>query len=91
VRDDEAGCTRGGPRIHGHGTVNFDESIRILLNGTTGANLQCASLGSGVSWAQLAKFMRGGHLREDVRDRLALFVFRQLNAGVVLCEADRER
>jgi hypothetical protein len=71
--------------------VNFDESIRILLNGTTGANLRCASAGSRISGQQLTRFMRGGHLREDVRDRLALFVFRQLNAGVVLCEADRER
>lgn len=72
--------------------LSYHQSMRALLEGTCGANPHLISLDTGLSRVAVRNFLRGsGEARPDTVDRIGMFLWRRLNAGVLLTEADRCR
>jgi hypothetical protein len=68
--------------------MTIDEAMRILFAGICGPDVTLIATGSRVSKDTVYALMRGEAIREDSRDRMALWLFRQINRTVVLTEAD---
>lgn len=70
--------------------LSYEESIRILLNGVTGVNSQAVSDEIGIARLSVSQFA-GGSVKstEKTRDLIAAFVWRRMNAHVLLSDSDR--
>lgn len=66
----------------------YAESIRVLLDGTCGANHSDIHRVTGVDRKAVIAFMRGEELSDDQMTRLGFFVWDRMNAQVLLCETD---
>lgn len=67
----------------------YHASIRVLLEGTCGVNLHLISRETGISRPALMKFMAGGEIAEEHVEHLGMFVWRRINAHLLLSEEDR--
>jgi hypothetical protein len=68
--------------------VTYEDSIRVLLRGMTGVNASVVNRATRVRHDSTLRFCCGETIPEPVMDRLALFVWRQMNAKVLICEED---
>jgi hypothetical protein len=70
--------------------VTLDDAARILLNGITGCNDSTISKETGVSRQSVARYMTEGAegVVEDTAERIRLFVWRRLNAHLLLSSED---
>jgi hypothetical protein len=67
----------------------FEDALRVLLEGVSGCNGTRVAQGSGLSHVCVMQFLRGQTApRAQTVDRLAWFVWRRLNANVLLDPAD---
>lgn len=71
--------------------MTLDEATRILLSGVTGANASEVQRNTGVCRMSVDKYLRNGDGPDDVRDRIYLYVWRQVNRHLLLSEADINR
>lgn len=69
--------------------LSFDESMRILIRGTSGANITNVAKGAGVGRADVSRFLRGAEHRQASVDKIAWFVWESLNRHVRIAESDR--
>lgn len=75
--------------------LSFEDSIRILLHGTCGINSSTIANGAGIGRADVMAFMSGkteythtGRRRAINVDKIAAFVWKRINAHVLLTESD---
>lgn len=64
--------------------------MRILLNGITGVNCREIERGTGLASLTVRKFMCGKDTGEEVRDKVAEFVWKKLNSHLLICEEDKK-
>lgn len=70
--------------------MTYEDAIRILLNGTTGANVSVIYRATRIRNETTASFLAGHHVPEHIRDRIALFTWRRMNAAVLLGDSDED-
>lgn len=68
--------------------MTFEDSIRVLLQGTCGVNPNLLAGELGIARATVAKFVAGGVCRPDIVDAIGLFVFRRMNAHLLIGPED---
>jgi len=66
----------------------YAESIRVLLEGTCGANITEIARVTGVDKKTVMTFMQGKDVTEKTLIRIGFFVWDRMNAQVLLCETD---
>jgi hypothetical protein len=69
--------------------MTLEEAIRVLLEGTCGVSVLHVSRETGLSRGALRGFMAGRRQSQETIDRIGLFVFRRMNAHVLIAEEDR--
>lgn len=71
--------------------MTYEDSIRVLLDGITGANAALVIRETGLSKNAVYEFLAREHrtTTDKVLTSLAWFVWRRLNAHVLLCDDDR--
>lgn len=70
--------------------MDIDDAVRILLNGVTGCNDSVIRRGTGLSRSCVAGYVNGTiDTPEANREKIYFFVWRQLNAHLLLCDTDR--
>jgi hypothetical protein len=71
--------------------VTYEDSIRILLRGTCGANPHEIARVTGMRDETVRRFLENrGEPRRDSLDAIGLFVFRRMNAHCVIGPEDLE-
>lgn len=69
--------------------MTYEDSIRILLHGLTGANTRAVGMAVGLSRLAVSQFLSGQVATKPATvDRIATFVFRRMNAAVLLSPED---
>lgn len=68
--------------------LTYDESLRILLDGVCGPNDAEIRRGTGLSRPAVRGFFAGHESRADTMEKLGMFVWRKLNASVLLSEVE---
>jgi hypothetical protein len=72
--------------------MRYETAIKILLEGTCGANTNRISRESGVSRVTVEGFLKGTRETEkDSLDKIGLWLFRRLNSHVLLTKEELER
>lgn len=76
--------------------LSFEDSIRILLNGTCGINSSTIARGAGIGRADVMAFMNGrteyqhtGRNRTVNVEKIARFVWDSMNQHVKLSDSDK--
>jgi hypothetical protein len=72
--------------------LSYHQAIRVLLEGTCGANPQFVGREAGVARVSVVAFLRDGqdaNSQQATVDAIGMFVWRRLNAHLLLCDADR--
>lgn len=68
----------------------YHQAIRVLLEGVCGVNIERVAKQAGVARPTLQRFLSASHgTHPDNVERLALVVWRKLNAHVLLSEEDK--
>jgi hypothetical protein len=70
-------------------TMNYDQALRILLEGTCGANACEIQRHTGLSRKAVQNFLQDATCHDKTRDEIGMFVWRKMNSHVLLCEEDR--
>lgn len=69
--------------------MTYEDSIRVLLRGTCGENAEEIRRESRLARPTIHRFVGGKAVERDAVDAIGLFVFRRMNAHLLLCDSDR--
>lgn len=71
--------------------MTIDDAARILIVGICGPNLVEIARGSGVPRSTVERYLAGLPVRRRADERIRTFVWRRLNAHLLLAPSDRDR
>ena len=63
--------------------------MRVLIRGTSGANISNVAKGAGVARQDVALFLKGEGRRDVSVDKMARFIWNRMNRHVLIAESDR--
>lgn len=70
--------------------LSYEESIRVLVTGTCGANIELLRRETGVSKRTTMDFLANARTSNPTTlEALGTFVWRQMNSHLLLCDSDR--
>lgn len=70
--------------------LTYEDSIRILLEGVSGANANRLEQEAQVSRQSIARFLNGKTIGNELVDKIGLVVWRKINANILLSPSDLE-
>lgn len=71
-------------------TPRAQAAARILLTGVCGHNIHMINDVTKINRPALMKFFAGEDLSQELYDRLGLFIFKKLNAHLLICDEDKQ-